>query len=246
MRPQPKESVNEPAILRWGEYPIAPKLPSGYIWQTIKQLKRMKSIELRTEEVSVALKESGAELNSVVEDGDPSGKSCQGPLCRLTPQRRASRRQSPGPGKKIYIVGDHPASCEVLRRILNKAKDLMVCGMASAADQALPAIARNKPQLVLMNFDFSGQGVRKLIKAIRMLDRSVKLLVISAVEEAHYAASVLRWGGNGYMVNEDDPEEIICAIHDVLEGHIYVSEEVMESNRRGLAKLEYPATEFAC
>ncbi len=206
----------------------------------------MKSIELRSEEVSVALKGLGDELNSVGEDGDPSGKSCQGPLCRLTPQRRASSRQSPGPGKKIYIVGDHPASCEVLRRILNKAKDLMVCGMASAADQVLPAIARIKPQLVLLNFDFPGQGVRKLIKAIRMLDRSVKLLLISAHGEARDAGKVLRCGGDGYMVKPEDPDEIVGAIHDVLEGHIYVSEEVMESNPRAQAKLEYAATEFAC
>jgi DNA-binding NarL/FixJ family response regulator len=48
-------------------------------------------------------------------------------------------------------------------------------------------------------------------------------------DEALYADRVLRAGGDGYIMKQEDPEEIVHAIRDVLGGHIYVSEEVLAS-----------------
>ena len=48
-------------------------------------------------------------------------------------------------------------------------------------------------------------------------------------DEGLYAQRVLRAGGDGYVMKQEDPSEIINAIRDVLAGHIYVSEEVFES-----------------
>ena len=45
-------------------------------------------------------------------------------------------------------------------------------------------------------------------------------------DEALYAQRVLRAGGDGYIMKQEDPQEIILAIRDVLAGHIYVTEEV--------------------
>jgi DNA-binding NarL/FixJ family response regulator len=147
--------------------------------------------------------------------------------------RTALKSKLAQPRRKIYIVEDHPTFREGLTQILNSAGDLTVCGMAATADQALPAIARAKPDLVLVDISLPGRSGLELIKEVRSVDRSVKLLVISMHDEAIYAARVLRSGGDGYIMKQEDPEEIIYAIHDVLAGHIYVSEEVMESTRSG-------------
>ena len=132
--------------------------------------------------------------------------------------------------QKIYIVEDHPTFREGLVQILNTEADLKVCGMAGTADQALPGIARAQPDLVLVDISLPGKSGLDLIKELRSVNRSVKILVISMHDEALYAAKVLRSGGDGYIMKQEDPDEIVYAIHDVLEGRIYVSEEVMESH----------------
>jgi DNA-binding NarL/FixJ family response regulator len=137
------------------------------------------------------------------------------------------------PRKKIYIVEDHPTFREGLVQILNDAGDLTVCGTAGAVDQALPAIARTKPDLVLVDISLPGKSGLELIKQLRAVDRAVKVLVISMHDESLYAARVLRSGGDGYIMKQEDPDEIVDAIHDVLQGHIYVSEAVMESTEAG-------------
>ena len=193
----------------------------------------MKTIELLSEEVTVAPNESGYELNRVGVYKDPLTQSRGVPLCRLATQLTALRRKLAQPRKKIYIVEDHPAFREGLAQVLNDAGDLTVCGTAGAVDQALPAIARTKPDLVLADISLPGRSGLRLIKELRSVVRSVKLLVISMNNEACHAARVLRSGGDGYIMKQEDPDEIVHAIHDVLAGRIYVSEEVMERPRGG-------------
>jgi DNA-binding NarL/FixJ family response regulator len=133
--------------------------------------------------------------------------------------------------RKIFLVEDHPTFRQGLIQILNSEKQLTVCGAAGTVDQALPAIARTKPDLVLVDISLPGKSGLELIKQIRSVNRTVKLLVISMHDEAIYAARVLRAGGDGYIMKQEDPDEIVQAIRDVLEGHIYVSEEVIDGGR---------------
>jgi DNA-binding NarL/FixJ family response regulator len=135
--------------------------------------------------------------------------------------------------KKIFLVEDNPAFRQGIIRILNSESDLRVCGSAGTLEHALLAIARTKPELVLVDISLLGGSGLELIKEIRSADRTVKLLGISMHDEAMCAARVLRAGGDGYIVKQEDPDEIVHAIRDLLEGHIYVSEGVLQSTGSG-------------
>lgn len=116
-----------------------------------------------------------------------------------------------------------------LTHLINREKDLRVCGQAESAELAFPAIGRLKPDVVLVDISLPGKSGLDLIKQLRGVNRRIKLLVVSMHDEALYADRVLRLGGDGYIMKQEDPEEIIDAIRDILSGHIYVSEAVMAS-----------------
>ena len=143
--------------------------------------------------------------------------------------------KSPSP-QRIYIVEDHPVFREGLVQIISGEKDLSVCGEAGDADHALEAIARLKPDLVLVDITLPGKSGLELIKELRSRDSKVRILVVSMHDEALYADRVLRAGGDGYIMKQEDPEEIVHAIRDVLGGHIYVSEEVLASTAKASLK----------
>src|SRR5438270_256927 len=129
--------------------------------------------------------------------------------------------------KKIFIVEYHPVFREGLAQVLGSEPDLDICGTAGDVPHALRAIRKLKPDLVLVDIGLPGKSGLELIKKIRLVDRKIKLLVVSMHDEALYADRVLRAGGDGYIMKQEDPEEILHAIRDVLGGHIYVSEEVL-------------------
>jgi|ERR1041385_2366443 DNA-binding NarL/FixJ family response regulator len=151
------------------------------------------------------------------------------------------KSQSARQRRKIFIVEDHPIFREGLTQILNGEADLTVCGAAGDAPGALKAVGQLKPHLVLVDIGLPGKSGLELIKELRAADRDIKLLVISMHDEALYADRVLRAGGDGYIMKQEDPEEILHAIRDVLGGHIYVSEEVLGSKTNG-ASVRYSKT----
>jgi len=130
-------------------------------------------------------------------------------------------------------VEDHPVFREGLVQIINDAGDLTVCGQAESAEQAIDAIPGLKPDLVLVDITLPGKSGFELIKEVRAQNGSVKLLVLSMHDEALYADRVLRAGGDGYIMKQEDPEEVVHAIRDVLGGHIYVSEQVLAKRTKG-------------
>jgi DNA-binding NarL/FixJ family response regulator len=136
------------------------------------------------------------------------------------------KKKSDGQKSRIFLVEDHPVFREGLSILLNAEEDLTVCGEAGDARQALKLIVNLKPDLVLVDLGLPGKSGLELIKEIRLLKLKVKLLVVSMFDEALYAQRVLRAGGDGYIMKQEDPQEIVHAIRDVLAGHIYVSEEI--------------------
>jgi len=155
---------------------------------------------------------------------------------RAKTMERSSKAQPNGCRRRIFIVEDHPVFREGLVQIIGGETDLMVCGEAGDADRALRAIARLTPDLVLVDITLPGKSGLELIKALRARNDKVKVLVVSMHDEALYADRVLRAGGDGYIMKQEDPEEIVHAIRDVLGGHIYVSEEVLASTAKAALK----------
>jgi DNA-binding NarL/FixJ family response regulator len=143
--------------------------------------------------------------------------------------------------KRVFIVEDHPVFREGLVQVINRERDLEICGQAGDAEGALKAIIRQQPDLVLVDISLPGKNGLVLIKELRKVNQRIKLLVVSMHDEALYANRVLRAGGDGYIMKQEDPEEVVDAIRDVLAGHIYVSEEVLAKKAQTPKKSREPA-----
>jgi DNA-binding NarL/FixJ family response regulator len=145
---------------------------------------------------------------------------------------KALRLESSVP-RKVLIVDDHPVFRQGLVDIMRHEPDLAICSQAGSAEQALEFIPRLKPDLVLVDITLPGKNGLELIKEVRRTNRKIKLLAVSMHDEAIYADRVLRAGGDGYVMKQEDPEEIVNAIRDVLAGHIYLTEQVLMQMGRG-------------
>ena len=133
----------------------------------------------------------------------------------------------PSPGcNRILIVDDHPMMREGLRTLISRERDLIVCGEAETAGQALDAVANLKPDLVLVDITLPGRNGIELIKDICALQHALLILIISMHDESLYAERVLRAGARGYIMKQESGPAIIQAIRQVLAGRIYVSDKM--------------------
>jgi len=140
-----------------------------------------------------------------------------------------ARRKSTGPKteqKKILIVDDHPMMREGLRGVIEHEPDMMVCGVAEDASQAMEAVTNQAPDLALVDITLRGKSGLELVKDLKALHPELRILAISMHDESLYAERMLRAGANGYITKQQPPEELVKAIRQVLGNNLYVSNEV--------------------
>jgi DNA-binding NarL/FixJ family response regulator len=128
--------------------------------------------------------------------------------------------------KRVLIVDDHPVFRAGLTGLVNLEKDLVVCGEAHDATQAMRALESLSPDLVLLDMSLPGKGGLELLKDIRAGHPQTPVLIISMHDEALYAERVIRAGGRGYIMKQEGPEKVIKAVRRVLGGGICVSENI--------------------
>lgn len=130
--------------------------------------------------------------------------------------------------RRILLVDDHPVFRFGLGQVLNAEQDLEVCGEAASAPEALDAVRKLAPDLVLTDVSLDGANGIELIKQIRSENPKVPILVISMHDESLYALRALRAGAQGYLMKREALAGVIPATRAVLAGKIHVSSALNE------------------
>jgi len=128
---------------------------------------------------------------------------------------------------KILIVDDHPLVREGLADLVNKEKDLVVCGQAEDAYQAMEAIRELKPDMAIVDISLKETSGLELIKDIKIQHPGLPVLTLSMHEESVYAERALRAGAKGYIMKREATKKVVTAIRKVLRGQLYLSEKMM-------------------
>jgi DNA-binding NarL/FixJ family response regulator len=126
--------------------------------------------------------------------------------------------------KRVFVVDDHPIVREGLTLLINREPDLVVCGEAEEARDALKAIARSRPDIVIVDISLNGPDGLDLIKSVRATDDGPPMLVLSMHDELIYAERVLRAGASGYIMKQEGTERVLTALRRILKGEVYLSE----------------------
>ncbi len=130
---------------------------------------------------------------------------------------------------KILIVDDHPIFCLGMSELINKEKDLVVCGCENNASRALKAIADLKPDLVIVDISLKDSNGIDLVKEIRLRFPGLPALMLSMYDETLYAERALVAGARGYIMKQEAIPLVVEALRQVLKGEIYASARVKET-----------------
>jgi DNA-binding NarL/FixJ family response regulator len=135
----------------------------------------------------------------------------------------------------VFIVDDHPVFREGLARIINRENNLVVCGEASGAAEALRRLDRLKPDLVIVDIALEGMNGIDLARSVRTRLPDSRVLMVSMYPESLYGERALRAGAHGYVMKRESGRTLLAAMRRVLAGKTYVSRQLNERILRHLS-----------
>lgn len=139
--------------------------------------------------------------------------------------KESEQRSQSGRHKRILIVDDHPLVRESLKRLIQTESDLSVCGESEDREHALIMTSALQPHLAIVDLTLKNSRGTELIRDLHEQHPKVLILVLSMHDEILYAERAIRAGAHGYITKQEPPSRILAAIHRVLNGEIYWSEQ---------------------
>lgn len=132
--------------------------------------------------------------------------------------------------KSIIIVDDHPIMRKGLVSTLEAEHGYEVTRQFEKAEELLKTLneLEDLPDLIIADVSLPGMNGIELVKSIIFQFPEQLILVISRHEESLYAERALRAGAKGYIMKFEPSDVFLKAVRKVLNGSIYVSEEINE------------------
>jgi DNA-binding NarL/FixJ family response regulator len=127
------------------------------------------------------------------------------------------------PGIRILLVDDHKLFRAGIRSLLRTIGDLEVVAEAEDGRQALEAVAKHRPDVVLMDLIMPRlNGLDAMAQLVKKLP-NVRIVILSMLDGEDSVLQALRAGAVGYIVKTANPGELELAIRAAVRGERFLS-----------------------
>ncbi len=106
--------------------------------------------------------------------------------------------------------------------LLNIHENLSVIAEAGNYADAVKAVFAHEIDVAILDLSMPGRDGVELIRHVKSVRPTMKILVLSAHSEPSIVARALRAKINGFVAKENAVEDVVAAIHEVVQGRRYV------------------------
>ena len=124
---------------------------------------------------------------------------------------------------RIVIADDHSLIRKGLRTIIELESDMQVIGEAGDGKQLLRFLAREQPDMVIMDISMPNINGIDAIGKVLALYPEIRILMLTMHRNSQYFYNAISAGAHGYLIKDDSDTELLTAIDTVRSGKTYIS-----------------------
>ena len=129
---------------------------------------------------------------------------------------------------RIIIADDHSVVRKGLSLLLSSHEGFEVIGEAANGEEAIAKALELTPDIMLMDLVMPIVDGISATREILRLKPEMKILILTSFSDADHAIPALEAGALGYLLKENDPEEVILAITKLAGGEKQIHPKVTE------------------
>jgi DNA-binding NarL/FixJ family response regulator len=119
--------------------------------------------------------------------------------------------------KPRVVLADDEPRMRAKTSIALEAGGFQVCGEGASAAEAVKLATRHSPEVVLLDINMPGSGIRAAAEISRLLPQT-SIVMLTFSEDDQDIFDSLRAGASGYLLKGTDPERLPAALRGVLSG----------------------------
>jgi DNA-binding NarL/FixJ family response regulator len=122
---------------------------------------------------------------------------------------------------KILVADDHRLMLEALRQAFEDVGDMTIVAQTDSGAQVLPLVERTNPDIVLLDLRMPATDGLTCIDRIKARFPDVKMVVLSAFDDAEHVQAALRHGASAFISKRIAPPDLPAAVRQVAQGTVH-------------------------
>lgn len=124
---------------------------------------------------------------------------------------------------KILLVDDHPMLRKGVAQLISLEDNLQVIAEANSGEEAIMLAIEHSPDLILLDLNMKGLSGIDTLSALRRADISSKIVIFTVSDNETDVLQALKFGSDGYLLKDSEPEELIEKINLAIQGELVLS-----------------------
>jgi DNA-binding NarL/FixJ family response regulator len=121
---------------------------------------------------------------------------------------------------RVLVADDHGLIREAIRLALGPERDIEIVGEAERGDEVLVRVRESRPHLLLLDIKMPGLDGLEVLDRARAEYPSLKIAMLSAIDEPQVAEQALHRGAVAYLGKRIDPSALASTIRQIMDGEI--------------------------
>jgi len=122
------------------------------------------------------------------------------------------------PTIRVLIVDDHPVVRAGLRVITEVDPGILVIGEAGSGAEAIVAVRESLPDVVLLDVRLPDRNGIDVCRELKSQPKAPRILFLTSFADNALVLAAMQAGGDGYLLKDNEPRDIVAAIRTVLAG----------------------------
>jgi len=130
---------------------------------------------------------------------------------------------------RIVIVDDHAVVREGISMLIESQDDMKVTAQAANFAEALAAVKREKPGIVVMDLDLGGINIVERLPEILSASAGTRVLVLTGLRDPQDRQRAVRCGAMGVVLKDQATDTLLKAIRKINAGEAWIDRSMTAS-----------------
>lgn len=127
---------------------------------------------------------------------------------------------------RVLIIDDHPLFRRGVSQLLELANTFELVGEAASGQEGIALARQLEPDLILLDLNMKGMSGLETLSTLRDHEIDARIILITVSNAPEDLVTAIRAGSDGYILKDNDPDEILKLIEAAMHGQTAISPEL--------------------